>query len=133
MTELLIGAGADVKAVGAYGVTCLHIVCRPVTVRAADPESLVVARTLIEAGADVNARDIDGRTPLGLLTYWARPKHIIGSPHYPLGLAKLLIDSGADVDAKDNEGRTPRGSVEGLDGEGPPQLLDYAAKKRGGD
>lgn len=48
---------------------------------------------LIAAGADVNARDAAGRTPLFYVTY--PPK------------ASLLLRAGADVHARDNEGNTP--------------------------
>ena len=52
-----------------------------------------VARLLIDAGADVNAKDVDGMTPL----------HVCQNAD----VAKLLIDAGADVNAKNNDGNTP--------------------------
>ena len=51
---------------------------------------------LIERGADVDAKDNNGWTPL----HWASDSNHIE-------IAKLLIDRGADVDAKDNWGWTP--------------------------
>jgi len=57
---------------------------------------LDVARDLIEAGADVNAKDNDGFTPLSIC---AEKGH--------LNVARALIEAGADVNAKDNEGLTP--------------------------
>jgi len=53
-------------------------------------------RELLEQGADVNARDDIGRTPLHATTSWCF-----------VDVARLLIEHGADVNAKDKEGRTP--------------------------
>lgn len=55
---------------------------------------------LIAAGADVNARDAAGRTPLFYVDY--PPK------------AELLLRSGADVNARDNDGNTPLLGLEGI-------------------
>ena len=57
---------------------------------------LKVARALIEAGADVNAKEDDRCTPLHLS---ARDGH--------LKVARTLIEAGADVNAKDKGGCTP--------------------------
>ena len=51
------------------------------------------AKVLINNGADVNAKDRYGQTPL----FWARN----------VDIAKVLINNGADVNAKDRRGQTP--------------------------
>lgn len=56
-------------------------------------DKLEVARTLLAAGADVNARDQHGRTPLFYCT----------SPE----LAEVLLRAGADINARDYAGNTP--------------------------
>jgi ankyrin repeat protein len=53
-------------------------------------------KLLLRHGADVGARDDDGRTPL----HWAT---VTGSRE----IVALFISHGADVNAQDNEGKTP--------------------------
>jgi hypothetical protein len=72
-------------------------------------QNLVLARFLIEHGADVNARDGKGQTPL----------------HYAvnrrdLELIRLLLDAKADPNLSDAEGKTPLAMVSGLNDAGVP-------------
>jgi ankyrin repeat protein len=59
--------------------------------------SVKIARLLIERGANVNAADREGLTPL----------HIAVSEGPGIELAKLLVLRGADVNARNHEGHTP--------------------------
>ena len=52
-------------------------------------------RVMLMLGANVNARDRDGNTPLYFATFHRYPETM-----------KLLLDHGADVNAKNKEGRT---------------------------
>jgi ankyrin repeat protein len=51
---------------------------------------------VITAGADVNAADISGMTPLHQTAYFNKPK-----------LAELLLANGADAEAKNHDGVAP--------------------------
>jgi ankyrin repeat protein/mono/diheme cytochrome c family protein len=55
-----------------------------------------VVRKLLASGADVNARDAQGNTPLILASFYASPECVA-----------LLIDKGADVNAANQAGATP--------------------------
>jgi uncharacterized protein len=59
-------------------------------------DALATAERLLAAGADVNARDDNGRTAL----------HAAASQGYT-DVVKFLADQGADVGAKDGDGNTP--------------------------
>ena len=55
-----------------------------------------IVSLLLEKGADVNAKNNDGWTPL----HWA-------SENGHEAIVSLLLEKGADVNAKDNDGETP--------------------------
>lgn len=85
-----LSSGADISLPSLEG-------CMPLCI-AVDQIYMDVARVLLEAGADVDIRDIEeiGRTPL----IWA-------SSHGHLELAKLLVGHGADISLPDKLGNTP--------------------------
>jgi ankyrin repeat protein len=86
---------------------------------------------LLDAGADVNARNEIGETPLHMA---ADPIKLIidgrwqgENEHYEV--LQLLLDSGADVRAKTKFGKTPLDEVNQLDPRRIPEILNQALLK----
>ncbi len=59
---------------------------------------------LVECGADVNARDGIGRTPLMRLANYLSEQERMGGPERPVETLSLLLKLGADAKAKDRNG-----------------------------
>jgi len=111
--KLIIKKGADINAKNGGGQTPLDIALSlnredivelliekgatfSTIHEAAKFGSLEKVREFIEGGADVNAKDEDGYTPLSIAVSGGRTD-----------VADFLIAKGADVNAKDKEGYTP--------------------------
>ena len=117
--ERLLDGGWNVDAPGWMGETPLHsaaerglpkialvLIRRGANVNARRPDrfdtplhfasNAEVARVLIEHGAEFEALDWSGRTPL----HWAAQFGLVD-------VADLLIQSGAEVDRQENDGSTP--------------------------
>ena len=78
------------------GLTALHIAAKSGGPR--------FTESIIERGADVNAKDPKGFTPLH---YAANQPYYWANREIHLKLVEVLLKAGADVNAKDNEGATP--------------------------
>ena len=90
LIEQVIDRGADINEVVELGETPLHV--------SAAATYIPAVRLLLERGADVDPRDINGSTPL------ARYMH---TPDPDPDVVALFLGYGSDVNAKDNNGRTP--------------------------
>jgi len=88
MKHLLLTTIAAVLLVGCGLSVDIH--------EAARTGNIEAVKQHIAAGADVNAKDVDGINPLHYAT-WTDHKETV----------ELLLDKGADVNAKDDGGDTP--------------------------
>jgi Tol biopolymer transport system component len=85
----------DVKAVDEYGRTLLHCWASMFIFN-----DVAVAKYLVSKGADVNAKDKGGSTPLHNAVFEETINECVD-------VVEFLISKGADVNAKDKDGRTP--------------------------
>ncbi|WMT84150.1 ankyrin repeat domain-containing protein [Wolbachia endosymbiont of Listronotus oregonensis] len=113
VVEYLASKGADIKAKDKDGKTPLDIAIDQkhdsivkYLKQAQLNEQLLAAvkdsdfnevQGLVNRGANVNAKDKDGKTPL----------HYASQSYHRLGMVKYLISKGAGIDVKDNSGGTP--------------------------
>lgn len=132
MVRLLVDRGADARAVGGMALTaafltrCGECVDRLVAegldasafteaLFATVPDGNIdTARFLLDHGADLDARDPFGRTPL---------MYAVASDLLPLDIVRLFVERGADVNAisnRDNE--TPLGIARRR---GPTPIVDF--------
>ncbi|MFY2563430.1 ankyrin repeat domain-containing protein [Corallococcus terminator] len=108
-----VADGADVKAGNSYGLTALHLAVQAPYSEGDPLPSVDVARALIEAGADVNARDHHQQTPLIHAVSYEPDK---ASEERALELIRVLRAAGAKVpsEVKDRSGGAFRLSTEAL-------------------
>jgi ankyrin repeat protein len=93
--ELLLGRGADPRAKNHLQATALHKICQ---FRSYNSDNLAqpFAGLLLEAGADIGARDCYGNTPL-----------LLALQSGDLRLGEWLLQRGAPYRVANNEGKTP--------------------------
>lgn len=94
ITELLVGAGADVHATNRRGAEALHYAADPNSADASAQMSTITH--LIAAGAHPNATDRSGVAPLHRAVRTRSAAAV-----------RALLDGGADVNQKNRAGSTP--------------------------
>ena len=140
VVEMLLAHGADAKAGGDMGMTmaitsgcakCLVMIVGKITDKAmytaalqssASLGDLRSIRILVDHGADVNAFDPLGRTPLMYLAV---------SDVIPVEAMKLLIERGADVNARDRHKNSGDGGMTVLQiakSTGDPRMIQLLLK-----
>jgi len=98
MREVLDG-GLDPNTPDHWGSPPIHDLAGPITKRTTQMRHrLQMLDLLLEKGADINARDTQGRTFLHRLVSYSA---------YLEALIKKAIKAGADLEARDNDGHTP--------------------------
>lgn len=119
----LVAAGADVNARGHDGsrsgcieVTALH--------SAAESGNVEAVRFLLDAGADIEARDDRGRTTVRRLVerrllLFSSDRKELPLRDFEVATLDLLVQRGADIEAPDQNGVTPLGYALSPEGKSP--------------
>jgi ankyrin repeat protein len=106
IVQYLMEQGSDFHAVTSFGQSVMHAACSSGTITTL-PAITIILEMLLEAGVDVNAKEITGATPL----------HVLYNQCYRSRLCdtkalNMLLRRGADKMAEDKEGESVNDLVE---------------------
>ena len=93
--QRLLTEGVDVNELDYNNIPALFYACQN--------GYYEMAKSLIQKGADLEAKDRFGKTPLSMAVFWYKVNDDVSDGK----LIKLLIEAGADIDAKNNAGVSP--------------------------
>ena len=102
LVNTLISNGADVNEKDNNSFSPLHYATQEFSTK---KECFEITKILLQAGANIEARDENGNTPLSNAVYWFR-----GDP----SLVNLLLEKGADKFNKNNYGVSPYSLAESI-------------------
>ena len=88
----LVKYGCNISAKTASGWTALHFVAFATT-----KEPTAILPILLEAGANTEARNLEGNTPL----------HLVAASWQSVETVSILLKAGADIEARNKAGNTP--------------------------
>lgn len=89
-----------IRSSGFYRWTVLHA-----AVRSNNPKALEMCKLLVEAGAEINAENSEGNTPLHFSVYRQNREQLSADTYD--GIIHLLLDNGADIESRNPTGATP--------------------------
>jgi ankyrin repeat protein len=101
VVRILIEYNADINILTEFGEGPLQLVAADAKIN----DQVGILQLLLDHGANPNARDDDGSTPLHHCSWWEKGGY--GPSQGSVDGARLLLKYGAIIDAEDNEGRTP--------------------------
>ena len=99
--RMLIEYKADINVSTEFGEVPLHLAAYCGDIK----DQVGILQLLLDHGANPNARDDDGSTPLHHCAWWDKDDH--GPTRGSVEGTRLLLKYGAIIDAEDNKGRTP--------------------------
>lgn len=107
IAALLLGHGAQANAQDERGTRALHAVGQFAFRSAETTRAQRTIELLLAHGADVNATNASGQTPLLLLLGARTEPGTVADQKHLLVLLRLLLQAGADVDLQDQRGVSP--------------------------